>query len=293
MSSRRDGDAVPVSEMQSDAMPKPPGTLKSSSAPVRVAQEAPRPGIPAGATDQQQDQQRSAILADAGVCQAAAPDLMADAGIINALVLFITAAQQQLEAATQQLNTLNNELAHMRAIMNNGFGLHPVTVQHMSALEEQLQQQEHQVAAASANVSAGNVLVHRIRRQSDKMAVGVSYKYLTMILPGNMSLKLGDTMSPEQVADLNRQQMTAYSAYANDLAIVGADIAVFNKSYAQWQLYASNPRKYGNIARDALDAVNQAVRSMNVYFTEDAIPPAIDVKTAQQNLDRADRKSVV
>src|SRR5215468_4102086 len=82
--------------------------------------------------------------------------------------------------------------------------------------------------------------------------------------------------------------MTDRARANNDQAKVWADNAAINENYAQLQLYASAPKKYGHIAGDAVDAVNAALKPLHL---EMAAPAAINPATAKRNLDIASQNS--
>src|SRR5215470_529721 len=302
--------------------PPQPAT-PSPATPHGGAASVPQPGRPATAPAGTaapvqpglQTQQRNAILAGAAAYGAEAPSITAKDETVTAVTPVVTAAQRKRNAAEQRLDADKAKEQSTQSQLNalygymGSHGAHPAMLRHAEDLQKELAQERHQesvdhhqVLASKAKQAAGNVVLYGHQAQSDQGTANISAQKvktssanLAKILPKDVSFKPGDTLTQTQIDSLNDEQRSAYFSYLNDRAWanndqakVWADNAAINENYAQLQLYASAPKKYGHIAGVAVDAVNAALKPLHL---EMAAPAAINPAMAKSNLDTASQNS--
>lgn len=226
------------------------------------------------------------------------PPITVDSDLDNAIKELLAEAEKELKEAqdrlkkdqdaeqtTQdQINALEQDMAQNGV---NGAKLARLKQlkAKLAAEQQQVQNDQQQVYNAQAKVDACKAILYSDQADADQQAQDAAYNELMDALNGSgIHLKNGETLTPDQIAKLNAQQRAAYDKYLQALSKKNADIAAANQAWAELQLFASDPGKYGSAASDAIDAVNDTLAPLGYYING---PDPIDPTTAQQNLDQA------
>ncbi|MGA7810657.1 hypothetical protein, partial [Bradyrhizobium sp.] len=268
---------------------------------------------------------RKAIVTGAAAYRPTGPGITVDNPVVKAMMPILTkaeqdqhAAQQQVDADTSNEHTTQQQLAILNTYTSNAGLSLKAMLQHAFQLETQLRGELRQTAvaqqhlrAAKAKVAAATVVAYTQQGQSDNQTATkaaatsrTSLDHLNKLLPKGLSVKPGATLTPTQLASLSGQQRQAYFAYltatlnANAaVAKTNADYAQANASYALLQLYASDPKAYGDIAQQAVGLVQGALSPLTVsvqHKGQTYVMPASDLLTmpghmtpgaAQSNFD--------
>jgi hypothetical protein len=283
-------------------------TVKAIPAPTPVPV---RPAEPPPSDRQAQDNARAAINGGVDNYHAPSPPITVDdpdvKEIVNKAVADAKTARTGIDQAAMDIKTT---LSLMDAAEKPGSGTTP---EYRSYLRTRLTQQQDAAKTAqgkydtaNATAAAANVVLHNEQAQEDfpvaqasQKAADQAYVELGNALPRDGAVKSpdkGSVLSGSDIAKLTPDQQVAYGRYSQaqnvanrDAAKVNADMANANQNYAQLQLYASDPGKYGSAAQDAVVALNQALAASGMRMK---MPDRIDPADAQRQLDEAINGSI-
>jgi hypothetical protein len=118
---------------------------------------------------------------------------------------------------------------------------------------------------------AHKMLQYADQSETDQKALDSAYDALKQ---SGVNVEHGATLSPDAIAALTPAQKAAYDAYVKALVQLQSDIANYRAAYAELQLFASDPQTYGNMASDAIAAINDELPDGGVFNGPAAIDPA-------------------
>ena len=273
-----------------------------------------RPKPPALAVGCTHDNERGVIKSGAAAYQPAGPAATVDTPAAKAVKPVLEQAQQEQDGAQHKLDTdratlqgTQSQLSGRYADMSRS-GPRASTLGYADKLHTDAEKQQKRVSddaraldAAKAKVAAGRMVVYGEQAKADQQVAGASaqraassYADLTKSLPKGMSFKQGGPpLSQSQIDSLDDGQRKAYFDYldadardASDQSKVYADVAEVKEGAAQLQVYASDPKQYGTIARDVVAGVNKALAPLGLQLQA---PPAVDAGKGKANLAAADK----
>jgi hypothetical protein len=215
-----------------------------------------------------------------------------------------TTAQTDLGTANTNIKSTQDQIDTLSKQMSDG-GVSAAQIQYLQVLQNQLAQQQTaaqsaqgRLNTANATVAAGNTVLYQQQAQTDlpvaqtaQTNADQAYTTLTTQLQGSPvpppNRDKGGTLSSTQIDQLTPKQLDAYNQYvaaqntANQgAAKVNADMANANQSWAQLQVYASDPQ-YGTAANDAITTMNTALAPSGMQMQG---PDPIDPAKANQQL---------
>jgi hypothetical protein len=222
-----------------------------------------------------------------------APEVTVQTDATKALDPVLTAAENSqkehqglVDADQAALDATNKKLAQ-EANSNDAGRAAEMRLQRLeqkkAEQEQKLRDDQHKLDADNAKIAGINVVRYSAQAKADQATALADLKTLqdAGIVDDKGQLKIDyDKLTPEQRA--------AYDKLGAEATKVAADLAELDKNYAQLQQYCSDTGKYGTIGRDALKAVNDALRPVNLKLqTPDRLDPQVAATNVKTTTDAA------
>ncbi|WP_316183732.1 LysM peptidoglycan-binding domain-containing protein [Bradyrhizobium sp. SZCCHNS30582] len=210
------------------------------------------------------------------------------APLVDAASAQVSAGKAKVTADTAALEQTKSQLGRLDTEMDRGISAG--TLHRLSLLNQQQDAQQHKLAtdqrkldAAGADLAAGKSVVYGQQAAADKKELESASTALK-----KAGVTIDQNENPTQ-ADLTPSQLRAYDDFTVARSKLNADVGMVAQGKAQLQYYASNSEKYGTVAKDAQDRVNDALHPLGytVRATRGSDPQqaSLDLKLANGNAD--------
>ncbi|WP_316177736.1 MULTISPECIES: hypothetical protein [unclassified Bradyrhizobium] len=208
--------------------------------------------------------------------------------LVDAASAQVSAGKAKVTADTAALEQTKSQLGRLDTEMDRGISAG--TLHRLSLLNQQQDAQQHKLAtdqrkldAASADLAAGKSVVYGQQAAADKKELESAS---TALKKAGVTIDQND--NPTQ-ANLTPSQLRAYDDFTVARSKLNADVGMVAQGKAQLQYYASNSEKYGTVAKDAQDRVNDALHPLGytIRATRGSDPQqaSLDLKLANGNAD--------